>query len=131
MSIRKGMTEKIDRVAAERKIGQQDKETANAEMLNPNLYPGGLRHKERPKTLGLKFPWVSKKSILKKDKKTRRARAVPIHFVCIIVIICMCTVCMCVVMWAYVCVHYSAIHRNKRHSGLKTDTLADPSVPAS
>lgn len=42
------------------KRGQQDKETASAEMLNPNLYPGGLRRKEKPKTL--KFPWVSKKA---------------------------------------------------------------------
>lgn len=34
----------------EKKRGQQDKETASAEMLNPNLYPGGLRCKEKPKT---------------------------------------------------------------------------------
>lgn len=30
----------------ERKRRQQDKKTANAKMLDPNLYPGGLEHKE-------------------------------------------------------------------------------------
>lgn len=64
----------------EKKRGQRDKETASAEMLNPNLYPGGLRCKEKPKTqvsLG-----SEKKSILKKDKKIQGPELLLLIFLC-------------------------------------------------
>lgn len=51
------------------RVDNKTKRQRDAEILDPNLYPGGLRHKEKPKTF--KFAWVlkRKKNILKKDKK--------------------------------------------------------------
>lgn len=88
----------------------------NAEMLNPNLYTGGLRNKEA------RDAWMSKNHLEKWGKKLQG----PEHG-CISIVYVYGNVCVRV----YNTQNNRAIHRNKRHRGLKTETTAGPSVPAS
>lgn len=77
-----------------------------------------VRGTKGPKTL--KFSWVSKNHIKAPTRKKGKKNCKRMR-------IASCTYC----MYVCVCVCYGAIHRKKRHRGLKTDILADPSVPAS
>lgn len=80
----------------ERKSGQQDSEAADAEMRDPNLYPGGLRPEAQREAKDVSFGCQEKNHLEKKIKKKLEGPELFLLILLCIIIICMCTVFMCV-----------------------------------
>lgn len=80
----------------ERKSGQQDNEAVDAEMLDPNLYPGGLRHKEKPTTPTFPRVLKKKKHLGKKDEKLEGPELFLLILLLILLLIFVCAQCVCV-----------------------------------